>query len=135
MRPKATRRANRNGFLNGAQEKLSYELSKQFGKLLGTYVDPHSFTFNAAYGYWAHNHQDVQRIAGHFRVGGMTYSFGTWDHTCSELARHGTHIVDERGNRFADNMFRLEKGPEPTEHGTMGAKVLTNYLTRVSDSL
>lgn len=107
-----TRNALRNGFTSAAAQAVAHDLSKQFGRLLGSYVDPNSFTFNEARGYWAHTHQDVQRIAGHFKVAGSDeiYSFGTWDHTLSTLAKSGCHIIDTRGNRLADNDFLLEKG-------------------------
>ena len=110
-----TRRALRNGFNSAAAETVAHDLAKKFSKMLGKYVEPHSFCFNEARGYWAHNHQDVQRIAGHFRAVGdnMTYSIGSWDNTLSTLARSGCHIIDTRGDRLADNDFLLEKGREP----------------------
>ena len=110
MRSIKTRQALRNGFTSAAAQTVAHDLSKQFSNLLGVYVPVDTFTFNEARGYWSHNHQDVQRIAGHFRVGHRSYSFGSWDYTLSQLARSGCHIIDERGERWADNMFRLEKG-------------------------
>lgn len=106
-----TRQALRNGFSSAAAQTVAHDLAGQFGKLLGVYVDPGSFCFGEARGYWAHNHQDVQRFAGHFRVSGlqMAYTFGSWDHTLTALARSGCTIVDTRGDKFADNMFVIEK--------------------------
>lgn len=115
MRARATRQANRNGFLTAAEETLSYSLSEQFGRIFGKYVDPHSFTFISARGYWAHGYQDVQRISGHFRVGETTYTFGSWEFTPSTLARYGCHVIDDRSNPMALNDFILEKGREPEE--------------------
>jgi len=110
-----TRRALRNGFTSAAAETVAYDLAEQFSALLGKYVDPHSFHFNEARGYWAHNHQDVQRIAGHFSAVGeqFSYSIGSWDNTLTTLARSGCHIIDTRGNRLTDNDFLLEKGRKP----------------------
>lgn len=113
MRSLRTRQALRNGFTSAAAQTVAHDLAEQFGKLLGTYVDPGTMTFNEARGYWAHDHQDVQRIAGHFRIGNRSYSFGSWDYTLSTLARSGCHIVDTRGDKLADNMFLIEKGRRP----------------------
>lgn len=110
-----TRQALRNGFSSAAAQTVAHDLSKQFSMLLGTYVSPNSFCFNEARGYWAQSYQDVKRIDGHFRAGDVNYSFYTWDWTLSALARSGVHIVDERGNRMAEAMFRLEKGRGPVE--------------------
>lgn len=110
-----TRRARRNGFQSAAAETVSYSLSEQFSKIFGTYVDPTSFCFNIATGYWSHNHQDVQRFDGHFKVGKETYTIGSWDHTLTELARRGCHVIDNRGNRMADNEFEIDVGKAPVE--------------------
>ena len=107
-----TRRALRNGFTSAAAETVAHSLSKQFGSLLGKYVDPKSFCFNEARGYWAHNNQDVKRIDGHFRAPEL-YTFESWDHTLSDFAKSGCHIVDVRGTRGEDSMFILEKGKQP----------------------
>lgn len=110
MRTTRTRNAMRNGFSSAAAQTVAHSLADQFGKLLGQYVDPSTFCFNEARGYWSHNHQDVQRFAGHFRVNGTPYSFGSWGHTLSVLARSGCHVIDTRSERFADNDFLIEKG-------------------------
>lgn len=115
VRSSRIRQALRNGFPTVSAQTVAHDLSGQFSKLLGVYIEPTSFCFNAAIGYWAHDHQDVQRIAGHFRVGNATYTFGSWNHTLSALARSGCYIIDTRGNRLADNMFEIEKGKKPAE--------------------
>ena len=114
-----TRQALRNGFTSAAAQTVAHNLADQFAKLFSKYVDPISFCFNEARGYWSHNHQDVQRFAGHFRVSGegAPYTFGSWDYTLSTLARSGCHIIDTRGDRLADNMFLIEKGKRPLGNG------------------
>jgi len=43
-----TKQARRNGFNSAAAQTVANDLSEQFSRLLGDYVDPTSFCFGAA---------------------------------------------------------------------------------------
>lgn len=110
MRSYTTLMANRRGFTSAAAEKVAIELSRQLGPLFGQYIEPTSFTFNEARGFWSHVHADVMKIKGAFSVGNLSYSIGSWDYNLTTLSRCKFHVIDQRGVAFVDSDFRIEKG-------------------------
>jgi hypothetical protein len=84
-------------------------MAEALSKLLETFVDPFCVRTYSAIGYWAHNHQDVQRWTGQVEVNGILYSIGSWALTIRDLNRGRPFVVDDqRGKLYADNHFQFE---------------------------
>lgn len=112
MRSRASR-AGRLANFNVSEEKAAHKLAKEFSKILGTYIDPYTLRFFPAIGYWAHNHQDVQRFTGHFPrpdLPKFSYGFGSWSLTISKISKGCKFkIEDHRNGDLAENDFQIEE--------------------------